>query len=734
MNKLLVGVISSLATIGLVGGAGAIALSSPNVRDNLNISYGNNEILGNDLSQNNNTITKLSKELAETNTLLSIEQDKVNNLTSELNKLNEDKLQYKIDIANLKGDNANLEKEITTLNNSLISANNKIANYETRISSYQTQITNLRNTNTNLNNQITTLRNTNSTLKNDLNIVTNDLEMLTQELEVLQQENSTNVELIDSLRNEISLREIDIQNLNKTLEDNQEHISSLENEISTNVETIHSLEYDISLLNSEINVLNDEILAKEQQLNLMQETINANNVEIAELTTNLENKDTEIAQLYSTISTLQNEITTLTNRLNYLETALNNKLIINYVVDGEDNILIQDMDSPINFVAPTKSGYEFIGWSLTEAGEIVTEDIVFVEDTTLYAQYQSLPTYNDFFYKTRASTGEYVCYKSKTGKYQGVYVCDTQSSYARQVYPVGNNWSLLTHDNVKSIILTNTDDNVTLAYLSNAEDKCVKIADVGYTGSTKFDGGAYYLYNETRHQLYNATDNMTYLDEEHIGNIMNVSKKLDSGNYLLGSREDLSSRIYFYNVTSKQFKVVYDNYSRWSSISEMCDGMPMIFSTADCGKTRFLVFVEDTEEMRVIDTNNAGIYQYNSQLDSKINRVLIQFENASIVYDHEQNTTHRIDFCIPYSMFKGGYSSERNDVFFKVDGGFYFFDTVKEEYTHYEIGNIKTMTTYSKSYNILIETETGDKYVYIYNTNAIETFDEAKDYTTYIGE
>ena len=35
MNKVLVGVISSLAALGIVGGAGAIALSSPDVKENL---------------------------------------------------------------------------------------------------------------------------------------------------------------------------------------------------------------------------------------------------------------------------------------------------------------------------------------------------------------------------------------------------------------------------------------------------------------------------------------------------------------------------------------------------------------------------------------------------------------------------------------------------------------------------------------------------------------------------
>ena len=143
MNKVLVGVISSLATLGLVGGAGAIALSSPNVKENLSVSFGQSDLMGNNISANNKKIQELSNELAEKNMLLIKQQDEMFNLTNQVDELNEDKLQYKIQIANLKGDNANLTSEINTLNNQVTIANNKVTTLENRVSNYQNQITNL---------------------------------------------------------------------------------------------------------------------------------------------------------------------------------------------------------------------------------------------------------------------------------------------------------------------------------------------------------------------------------------------------------------------------------------------------------------------------------------------------------------------------------------------------------------------------------------------------------------
>ena len=148
MNKVLVGVISSLATLGIVGGAGAIALSSPDVKENLSVSFGQNDLLGNNVTSNNNKIKELSGQLSDTKILLAVEQNKVLDLTNQVDKLNEDKTQCKVQIAILKGDNADLTSEVNTLNNKITTANNKITTLENRVSSYQTQITNLKNTNT----------------------------------------------------------------------------------------------------------------------------------------------------------------------------------------------------------------------------------------------------------------------------------------------------------------------------------------------------------------------------------------------------------------------------------------------------------------------------------------------------------------------------------------------------------------------------------------------------------
>jgi len=452
MNKILVGVISSLATLGIVGGAGAIALSSPDVKENLSVSFGQNDLLGNNVTSNNNKIKELSGQLSDTKILLAVEQNKVLDLTNQVDKLNEDKTQCKVQIAILKGDNADLTSEVNTLNNKITTANNKITTLENQVSNYQTQITNLRNTNTKLNNNIQTLRSENTQLESDLSIATSELEMMNSELEMLKLDNDNNILQIQELENSIMDKENEIIGLQDSISQNEMTISDLEMEISNKNAQIEVLENEQSNANVEITNLNNEIAILNTEISDLNNTISTNNETIMELNNTISTKNDEIVTLESQleeshntinslnaqVETLSSEITALNQQVSSYESLLENYAVVDYVVDGTSNLIIQDKNSNISFDNPKKYGYKFTGWSLTNDGDLLSADYMIAGDMTLYAVFEQKYGFSDLSYYGKLDETHYIC--SKYDGIAGVFIYDVENWYSEQLYSQGYYW------------------------------------------------------------------------------------------------------------------------------------------------------------------------------------------------------------------------------------------------------------------------------------------------------
>lgn len=72
----------------------------------------------------------------------------------------------------------------------------------------------------------------------------------------------------------------------------------------------------------------------------------------------------------------------------YTEKLSNYYVFITYVVNGEETTQIQDINSSADFEEPTLEGATFVGWSLSEGGEVIDSSTTFAENTTLYAIFE----------------------------------------------------------------------------------------------------------------------------------------------------------------------------------------------------------------------------------------------------------------------------------------------------------------------------------------------------------
>ena len=221
--------------------------------------------------------------------------------------------------------------------------------------------------------------------------------------------------------------------------DYEQKIETLENENSQEVSRLNAL---IASSNTKISELQSDNEVKIEQINLLQAEFTATNNRIAELEQSDEDKSAEIAELQAdntaktqeiaTLTTSVNEntakITELENKVATYEDVLSNYVVVTYVVDEEENIVVQDKNSGIDFDDPKKEGYIFNGWSLSENGSVIDKSTTFSEDVVLYAVFEENKTVS-FNYRTTTSVANVSDSYENADNYSNGFAPDQSSHY-----------------------------------------------------------------------------------------------------------------------------------------------------------------------------------------------------------------------------------------------------------------------------------------------------------------
>ena len=187
MNKLGIASLSVLGTLGVVAGAGAVALTNPNVREKLNISWYDSGVVQTKEQEKNektqlqetiNTLTQERDELTTRVTTLTNDKTSLNNqvtlLTELRNTLNTQLATLNSQIALLnaqhQAENEENEETISALEEELLAS----------ATDYESQIADLNTTITELNQQITEINDEVSSLNSEISELTQQLELTQQ--------------------------------------------------------------------------------------------------------------------------------------------------------------------------------------------------------------------------------------------------------------------------------------------------------------------------------------------------------------------------------------------------------------------------------------------------------------------------------------------------------------------------------------------------------------------------
>ena len=187
MNKLGIASLSVLGTLGVVAGAGAVALTNPNVREKLNISWYDSGVVQTKEQEKNE-----KTQLQETINTLTQERDE---LTARVTTLTNDKTSLNNQVTLLTELRNTLNTQLATLNSqiALLNAQHQAENEENEatisaleeellasVTDYESQIANLNTTITELNQHITEIN-------DEVSSLNSEIDELTQQLELTQQ-------------------------------------------------------------------------------------------------------------------------------------------------------------------------------------------------------------------------------------------------------------------------------------------------------------------------------------------------------------------------------------------------------------------------------------------------------------------------------------------------------------------------------------------------------------------
>ena len=161
---------------------------------------------------------------------------------------------------------------------------------------------------------------------------------------------------------------------------------------------------DIAKLMEENNELNMDLEEFEEMYNAdVSELLEQNNKLNSDLNEFKEKYNIDIGKLIDENNELSNDLEEARQQNDKYISAMENYVIVDYCIDNNSNLVIQDKNSLIEYEEPIKDGFVFDGWSTVENSSENIVDIngyTLSSDTTLYAIFSEKIEidYNDFVF------------------------------------------------------------------------------------------------------------------------------------------------------------------------------------------------------------------------------------------------------------------------------------------------------------------------------------------------
>ncbi len=388
-----------------------------------------NQDCQNQIANLNYAKANLESEIVRLNENKSDNEKTIDSLNSQITSLNSQ-------ITNLNDTIDTNEITINSLNNQITSLNTQIAGLNQTITNNDKIISDLRININELNAEIERLTNSNQSNQTEINILKNQVNTLNEQIVSLDNQNKEYLATIDSLEAEISQLTAEKNNLIIENTNYYNTISSLNNQIvnlqnvNTQLENTNTLHLNtISSLNTQIASLNQQISDITYQSQNNNSTISSLNAKIKELEESVQYYENYIASLENdnqVVATFEYDGSVyniqMVNKGSTLAVATpqdTNYVIFNgWTVDGtmidlstyiinENTKIVADLtykydvvfkvddtvynsqiitnnDCPILPENPTKSGYEFDGWSTDGVSVIENVETKKITSNTTY--------------------------------------------------------------------------------------------------------------------------------------------------------------------------------------------------------------------------------------------------------------------------------------------------------------------------------------------------------------
>ena len=327
-----------------------------------------------------NSVEDLTQTKTENELTISTLQTKVSSYETQISDLQDDVTEYTEEIQSLNTQIANLNSEIEKLEND-------VANNTAEIAELQQQKLGLKNQITNLNSQI-------ATKTQEINTLNSNIISLNNLVSKLQNTNNLQVQTISNLNTQIVSLNTQISNLTLQINNNSglvstlnQKITQLENSITYYEEYIAGLENgDQIVITVEFNgsVYNVQVINKGGKVSLVEPT----------------STDYVIFNYWQLENGTQIDLSTYAfDESTKIIANVTCKYDVDFYVDNasvDDQIIVANGYATAPSI-PSKSGYEFDGWSLDGSTVIDVSSYTITKNTIFYAVFTKLHTvqFND---------------------------------------------------------------------------------------------------------------------------------------------------------------------------------------------------------------------------------------------------------------------------------------------------------------------------------------------------
>lgn len=368
----------------------------------------------------NKNETELNAKLNYYETIVDDYTKSISQLNAEISNLNKYNTDYQTQIKNLEQTKttnletiqnlqtvnsnnettiANLNTQINDLNTQITSLQNSLNNEQTQNQDKANQIVTLKNQVNNLQTLVNQLQSTNELNLNTINQLNNQVKDLNSQISDLKYQSSNNTEIVSNLNAKIA-------DLQKSIAYYEQYIANMESE----TQVVATFEFDGSVIN--IQIVNKGSIV----------SIN-----------NPASTDTVIFNGWKVNNTTVDLTTYTVNENTKFVADVTYKYNVKFLVDSAtyDTQFVIENNYAILPITPTKTGYEFDGWTIDGSNIVNIAEQQITADTTFTAVFTKLYTVT-FMYEDEIKTTISV----RNGTYA------TAPAIENTTYKVFNGWKV----------------------------------------------------------------------------------------------------------------------------------------------------------------------------------------------------------------------------------------------------------------------------------------------------